>query len=145
MSEAGWPIAHPAVIRARNGQRTVSVGEWLAFAFVLSVPPLRLIQPDAGQTVSVGGRERTADEVRRWAHGHAPLPDTLEPGIYYASPGLAEPKASHFASTFRVLADQFDTATTDLERHDVAVHALATVAGHMRAEQTKRTRKGTRK
>lgn len=145
MTEAGWPMAHPAVIRARKGQRTVSVAEWLTFAFVLSVPPLRLIQPGTRQTLNLAGRERSGEEFARWAHGHAPTRDLPEPGIYYASPGLAEPTASHFAKTFRTLADQFDTATTDLERHDVAVHALSTVAGHMRAEQTNRTRKGNHK
>lgn len=146
MTDAGRQMAHPAVIRARKGDRTVGVAEWLTFAYALSVPPLRLLDPGEGGGLHVGGPERSGEDVRQWVHGVRPLPDLHDKGLYYAGSGrLTHPQSSHLAGVLRAVADQFDTATTDRERTElaafVAQQAITEIQSAARLDRLPRTRK----
>lgn len=116
MTEAGHPMAHPAVIRARQGERTISVEEWLIFAHVLSVAPLSLLDP--GQPVEIAGADHDPANVRDWVGGVRPLSSVESPAEFYATAGegRAAAGASYFAGVLRGYADHFDTTTNLVER-----------------------------
>jgi hypothetical protein len=120
MTEAGHKMHHPAVILARQGKRAVTVEEWLTFAFVLSIPPHRLLEPDRA-TLTVGKKEHQSREVRDWLAGARPLAGTEEPPIFYGTLTKAGPRPSdYFAGVLRSFADQFDTAREVIERQELA-------------------------
>lgn len=135
MTEAGHPMAHPAVIRARKGERTISVREWLTFAHVLSVAPLALLGPSDGEGVEVAGAIYSVDEVARWLGGQKPLSGVDNAGHYYATAGgMKAPSGSHFTSSLRALADHFDTSDNDNERRSLLVQVAAAAIDRMRAD-----------
>lgn len=146
MTEACHPMAHPAVIRAREGRRTISAHEWLTFAHVLSVAPLSLLAPGNGEPVEVAGHTYPVDDVAAWLGGVRPLPSIENPGIYYATAGgMRTPEGSYFASTLRTLADHFDTSEEQTERREVLVHVAGAALDRIRADDWAKRHRDTRK
>lgn len=139
LTEAGNPLSHPAVIRMRKGQRTVSVGEWLHVALVLSVPPLDLLVPEGGDKLTIGKCAESPERVREWITGDAPLTTVPNPDAYRTAAGGRTPqRESHFSAVLRSLADQYDAAPG--ERDEIALTTIQTAAGTLKALRRAATR-----
>jgi hypothetical protein len=138
MTEAGHRIQHPAVIRARQGDRAITVEEWLTFAYVLSLPPHKLLESD--EPLSIGAADDTPLQhdnkaVRDWLAGIRPL-EGVDRAIFYSTITAAGPaKRSVFAGQLRAKANQFDTATDSDERWDIADTVAAAALGQARTER----------
>lgn len=116
MTEAGHPMQHSAVIRARKGHRTVSAEEWLTFAHVLSVTPLSLIDRDE-RVVELAGVAHDRGAFAAWFAGRRPLDTVDEAAQFYGSAGTLEnPVPDHFAGVLRGLADHLETTEDPIER-----------------------------
>jgi hypothetical protein len=133
MTDAGYPMHHPAVVLTRQGRRKVPAHEWLIFALVLSVPPVRLLDPSPGKTVDLAGESVTVDDLANWLHGIQPLDSVESKPLYYASAGrFRRPDASHFAATIRGLADHFDTAESAERRQELTEDIARAAVDQMR-------------
>jgi hypothetical protein len=132
MTEAGHRIQHPAVIRARQGLRAITVQEWLTFAYVLSLPPHKLLESD--EPLNIGGLEHDNTAVRDWLAGRRPL-EGVDRAVFYSTltaAGLGT--RSVFAGQLREKAAQFDTATDSDERWEIADSVAGAALAQARTE-----------
>lgn len=101
MTEAGHDIQHPAVIRARQGRRPITVQEWSIFAYVLSLPPHKLLESE--EPLSIGAADGTPLQhdnkaIRDWLAGTRPL-EGVDRAIFYSTVTAAGPAKRHSGST----------------------------------------------
>ena len=135
MTDAGHPMQHSAVIRARKGQRTVSAQEWLTFSLVFSVTPLSLIDPEQ-ESVNLAGEAHERESFAAWFAGRRPLDSVEEPAQFYASAGATRgPIESHFAGVLRAYADHLETTTEPVERLQVLGDIARASLDQMRADE----------
>lgn len=128
LTATGYPIAHPQVHRLRTGQRKVSVTEWLHIALVLSIPPAALLR----------GVD-DADAVADWIAGRRPLAAVAEPARFYAAPMTgSEASGTDFGRMLRRLADEYDSATRQADRLQVAITVTSYTAGVLHAVAPRR-------
>jgi hypothetical protein len=130
MTEAGHPIQHPGVIRARQGLRSVTVEEWLMFAYVLSLPPHKLLESD--EPLNIGAAEHDNKAMRDWLSGIRPLEGVDRPIFYSTITAPGPSRRSVFAGQLRANAGQFDAATDSDERQEICEVVARAAVDEMR-------------
>lgn len=131
LTAVGHPIAHSQVHRLRKGLRRITVGEWLAVALVLSVPPLALLRDKSALTI---GEDHDPGEVHDWITGRRPLDSVADKGHFHGFPmRVSEETASHFARTLRHLADQYDDTERGLARVEITNSVILSAVTAQRA------------
>ncbi len=140
LDEVGYPLAHTSISRMRNGQRRISVNEWIHVALALSVPPLELL---GDEQLTIGGRVVSADRVRAYASGDQALNSVPDLERYAQSAGRPVREGrSHLTQILRNMADQLDLAGSPEEELELLDAALQTVVGAVRGHMYGRWRGG---